>query len=278
MIPYFEIQSFKLGPLTIYTWGFVVSIGIAVAIWVAYKRARRVGLDANKILDLAFWIIVSAFLSARLFHVFAYEWEYYRANLSEIIRIDQGGLSSFGGFIGAAVAFVIFARYKSNTESLPAAQHKDSVLWKYADVLMFAWPLGHAIGRVGCFLTHMHPGRLSSAPWAVQYPGGARLDMGLIESVALLSYWIILVIFDRRYLPSPDLRPSSPLGRGEGEGRYLISGMIFYGTMRFILDFFRATDIAMADARYFGLTPAQYGSIALIFGGVYLSTRVLAKQ
>ena len=129
---------------------------------------------------------------------------------------------------------------------------------------MFVWPLGHAIGRFGCFLTHMHPGRLSSMPWAVQYQGGARLDMGLIESAVLLSYWLILVILDRRRIPSPGLRPPSPLGRGEGEGLYLISGMIFYGATRFALDFFRAADLPMSDMRYFGLTPAQYGSMAML--------------
>jgi phosphatidylglycerol:prolipoprotein diacylglycerol transferase len=40
--------------------------------------------------------------------------------------------------------------------------------------------------------------------------------------------------------------------------------------MRFILDFFRATDIAGADARYFGLTPGQYSAILLVGVGIWL--------
>ena len=286
MIPYFSISILHLGPLTIYTWGFVVSIGVLAALWVAYRRAKDSAMDGGKILDLAFWILVAAFIGARLFHVFFYDWMYYRVHLSEIVRIDEGGLSSFGGFIGAALAFWGYGKKKlwihnpsqppltlrggeNGNPPLKIRGGRGSYeIWRYADALMFAWPLGHGLARIGCFLTHMHPGRLSSVPWAVQYPGGARLDMGLMESAVLLSYWIIVwVIVSHR--PSPDLRSPSPAGRGGGEGIYLIVGMIFYGLARFLLDFFRATDLPMSDVRHLGLTPAQYGSIALVLVGIY---------
>lgn len=270
MIPYFDIEIFKLGPLTIHTWGLFVATGFAVSLWVAHRRARQLGLDGHKVLDLTFWIIIFAFIGARLFHVFFYEWPYYRENFDEIIRIDQGGLSSFGGFIGAVVAFVVYthrviARHVVPKQSYGIATAAKGGLamtrLKYADLLMFAWPLGHGIGRLGCFLVHMHPGRLSNAPWAVQYPGGARLDMGLIESVGLLSYWVIIYL--------------APRGRKMFEGFYLISGMIFYGVLRFTLDFFRAADLPMSDARYFGLTPAQYGSAVLVLAGIIFARRRL---
>ncbi len=60
MLPYFNITTFHGGPLTIHTWGFLVSIGFAVGIFAAYRRAKVQGLDVNKLLDLAFWIIISA--------------------------------------------------------------------------------------------------------------------------------------------------------------------------------------------------------------------------
>lgn len=251
MIPYFDIATFKLGPLTVHTWGFVVSIGFAVAIWVAYRRAKHERLEANKILDAAFWILVAAFIGARFFHVFFYEWPYYRVHLSEIVRIDQGGLSSFGGFIGAVLAFGIFTK----------RYHLD--VWRYADMLMFAWPLGHGIGRIGCYLVHMHPGRLSTLPWAVQYPGGARLDMGFIESIVLISYFVIVTLLTK--------------SKQRFTGFYLVSGMIFYGTTRFVLDFFRATDLPISDTRYLGLTPAQYGSVVL-FGLVICLWHINCKR
>ena len=294
MIPYIYLPQFHLGPLTIYTWGFVVSIGLAVAIFVAYRRykslalsdATKLSFDCRVILDLAFWILVAAFIGARLFHVFLYEWPYYRVHLNEIIRIDQGGLSSFGGLIGAAVAFWFYFKYvilrrakrgegsranarnadpaSAGRDSSPSAQN-DNLILRYTDLLMFAWPLGHGIGRLGCFLVHMHPGRLSNVPWAVQYPGGPRLDMGLIESVVLLSYWVIIALVSKKRVSSPS------------DGSYVVMGILFYGATRFVLDFFRATDLPMSDTRYFGLTPAQYGSVALVLVGIYL-WKMSAKQ
>lgn len=111
MIPSWYSPTFQIGPLTLHTWGAVVAIGIVVAVWVAQWRAKRTGLDPKKIIDLAFWVIVAAFLGARIFHVFFYAWPYYQSHPAEIIRIDRGGLSSFGGFIGAVLAFLVFSKY-----------------------------------------------------------------------------------------------------------------------------------------------------------------------
>src|SRR3989338_9446806 len=119
MIPYLNIEIFKIGPLTIHIWGFVVSIGFLIALWIAHRRAKRLKLSPNVILDLGFWILIGAFIGARLFHVLFYQWGYYATHLSEIIRIDKGGLSSFGGFIGAAVAFLVYGWNKFHNPSQP---------------------------------------------------------------------------------------------------------------------------------------------------------------
>lgn len=241
MIPYFYYPTIQFGPLTLHTWGMVVAIGALAALWVAYKKAERDGLNPHVLYDLTFWILVLAFLGARLSYVFFYNWGSFSGNLISIVKIWEGGLSSFGGFVGATAAFVWYSR-KHGLD-----------MWRYADILMFAWPLGHGIARIGCFINHLHIGKLSSLPIAVAFPDGARLDMGLIESVVLLCYWSILWIMKR--------------GKKHVAGFYLVTGMLFYGITRFVLDFFRATDISMPDARYLGLTPAQYGSAILVFLG-----------
>ncbi len=187
--------------------------------------------------------MVAAFIGARFSHVFLYEWPYYREHLGEIIRIDQGGLSSFGGFFGAAVATILLARIRRLN------------FLKYADVLLYAFPLGWGIGRFGCFLTHMHPGQLSSAWFAVQYPGGARLDMGIIESFAAFAIFVVFFLLARRRRP---------------DGFFVAVFVTIYGLLRFGFDFFRSADLPISDTRYFGLTPAQYGSVALVALGFYL--------
>lgn len=57
------------------------------------------------------------------------------------------------------------------------------------------------------------------------------------------------------------------------DGFFLTLFLFWYGVTRFLLDFVRATDIPMPDARYLGLTPAQYGAIMFIIVGIVLTTR-----
>ncbi len=244
MMPYWYIPTVHLGPFTIHVWGFFVGLGFMVSLAMARARARRASLDLNRITDLGIWILVGAFVGARMVYVMAYDWGSYQNHVEEIIKIWRGGLSSFGGFAGAVIAFFIYTRSSLRTKRLA-----------YADVLAAAFPLGWAIGRIGCFLTHMHIGRLSSAPWAVAFPDGARLDMGLIESVFGFILFGVISILSRRSRPA---------------GFYLGFVMLSYGAVRFILDFYRATDIPMADIRYASLTPAQWGCIILVVGGAYV--------
>ena len=244
MIPYFYYPTITLGPFTLYVWGLFVAIGIITAASLALRQEKRNGLDPNIIVGWCLWIVLGAFVGARLFHVFFYNWPYYQTHLVDALKIWEGGLSSFGGFTGAIIVSLIYFR------------NKKIRLLAYADAIMYGFPLGWGIGRIGCFITHLHIGRLSNLPFAVAFPGGARLDMGLIEAAIMLTYGLIRLSRERK-----QKRPA---------GFYLAHTMIFYGVMRFILDFGRATDITMPDARYFGLTPAQYGSIALVFGGIYL--------
>lgn len=237
MLPYWHIPIFQLGPIPINTWGFFVGLGFAVGIWVAYKKAR-----SKAIIDMAFWIIVASLIGARIGHIFFYEWGYYSRHLWEIVRIDQGGLSSFGGFVGAGVVFWWYG--KKRDISIFASQ-------KLETSLSLAFPLGWAIGRIGCFLIHDHPGVFTNFVLGVKYPDGVRHDLGLYEALFLFFYFFIFsLLFHKRHF-------------APGSCAALI--MIFYGIMRFFLDFLRAYDI-----RYFGLTPAQYGCIILFGCGLWL--------
>lgn len=243
MIPYFKLDILTLGPLHIYVWGLMVALGIAAALLVSTGLANHKGLSSTILLDWAAWSIAAAFIGARLGHVFLYDWQNFSAHPFDILKIWQGGLSSFGGFIGAAIASIIYARVKKIN------------FWAYANTIMYGFPLGIGIGRLGCFFNHLHIGKLSNLPWAVAFPGGSRLDMGLIESVFGFILFATYFILERR---KPQLNSYLPLT------------MIIYGATRFLLDFGRAIDISGADARYFGLTPAQFGSILLVIGGIII--------
>lgn len=248
MIPYFQFTVIPIGPLRIQVWGLFVALGIITAVLVGRRAAAKRGLDRDAFLDFASWTVIGALVGARLFHAFAYEPAAFIADPAKLIRIWEGGMSSFGGFIGAAVGAVAYARIRR------------IAFRAYAEPACFAFPLGYGIGRIGCFLIHDHPGTLSHSLLAVNYPGGSRFDHGLLLSLTGFAIFFGFLAMSRR-------NPKAV------EGRFLPFLMVSYGAVRFVLDFFRAADLPIADVRYFGLTPGHYGSIALVAAGAYLLSR-----
>jgi phosphatidylglycerol:prolipoprotein diacylglycerol transferase len=51
------------------------------------------------------------------------------------------------------------------------------------------------------------------------------------------------------------------------QGKLLPVLAVGYGTARFFLDFLRSTDLPYSDARYLGLTPAQFAALILVAYG-----------
>jgi phosphatidylglycerol:prolipoprotein diacylglycerol transferase len=141
------------------------------------------------------------------------------------------GLSSTGGVLGGTAGVVLYFRIRRVPFS------------RYADLFALALPPGWAVARLGCFSVHDHPGRLTTFPLAVAFPEGARHDLGLYDALLLGLISAIVYALARRGLLRDRLLPLVAL---------------LYGIGRFFLDFLRASDLPYVDARYFGLTPAQY--------------------
>lgn len=248
MIPYFQINSFIVGPVTVQIWGLFVSLGIVAGLLVSCFLIKKYFLSTSVLLDMTIWALIVGLIGARLVYVWFYALDYFLVNPWDVLKIWQGGASSLGGFLGAALALWLFAKKRHFTWNnfLP-----------YLDVGMVGLWLGWGIGRLGCFLIHDHPGRLSSSFLAVKFSSGARFDLGLLES--LLGF-IIFVIFISlfKYL----------VHKRWGLVAYFSLGL--YAITRFFFDFLRATDLAQSDIRYFNFTPAQWGMLIIILTLTFL--------
>ena len=53
--------TFPLGrrEIALHSYGLLIAAGLAVGIWLAHREGRRRGLDQGRVLDLAFWLVVS---------------------------------------------------------------------------------------------------------------------------------------------------------------------------------------------------------------------------
>lgn len=226
MIPWIELHQVPVGPIKIQVWGTLVALGFLSATRVAALEFSRQGLEPKRIWDMLFWIFISAFLAARVFHVVFYDLSWYAQNPLAIINPMLPGYSMMGGLLGGVVAGLAYVK-----------RHGLGV-WKVADIVAYTLPLGIGIGRIGCFLIHDHPGTLTDFVLGVKYPDGIRHDHGLYLSLLGFAIFSLFYFLNRKSRPP---------------GFFVGWWLVLDGITRFFLDFYR-----LYDARYAGLTPTQW--------------------
>jgi phosphatidylglycerol:prolipoprotein diacylglycerol transferase len=287
LIPCTERVIIPLGKLVGVDWLNIHGFGVMVAfgLWLggnmAARKARRDGLDPAIISEIVGWVVVGIFVGGHLGHALFYEPREYLRDPLKLLKVWDG-LSSFGGFIACTGLVIWLIKSKNdrirrdNKARKDAGQPLQPLLptLGYGDALLYGTTLGWFFGRFGCFLAHDHPG-VQTDFWLGVYgicpPQGAHLcqsvgvachDLGLYESIWGGVMTLVFVALDRQ--------PRAP---GFFMGLYLL----VYGPTRFLLDFLRARGAEGADARYFGLTPAQYGSMVLVALGLWLLAQSRGK-
>jgi phosphatidylglycerol:prolipoprotein diacylglycerol transferase len=231
-MPYRVIDMIQIGPFHFRTWGLLVGLGLGVGLLVANRAAGRRGLRTEKLWTLAAIGVVAAFFGSKL--VWALQPSELSATLAHPWRafaIWQGGLTLVGGLIfgfGAALIYAWRAR-------VPVRRTFDAIAVGFGPAV--------AVGRIGCYLTGLHPGRPTSLPWGISYLGAVRHPIPLYESLLGVGLFVLALVLYRRRLPAGVLGLSVGLA-------YLVG--------RSLLDFLRAVGIDGADPRLMdGLTLTQ---------------------
>ncbi|MDH3846100.1 MAG: prolipoprotein diacylglyceryl transferase [Myxococcales bacterium] len=226
-------------------------VGYAVALFFARRQDRPLDLT----MSLALYLVLFSFPISYVLNGLLYQpGKFFEVLLrpSEIADAELGW-SMYGGIIGTIAGAWVWKW-----------RHKASIL-EVGDAFAFAGPFGWSIARVGCFVTHDHPGRVSDFWLAVadyqvgSPPYEARHDLGLYDVLILVAIAVTFVALSRR--------PRKP-------GFYVGLLPVLYAPCRFLLDFLRAPLSEGGDIRYVGLTPAQYGSVLLLVAGVVVLRHV----
>ncbi len=251
MIPYFPPPFFTLFDVRFDSWLILVVLGIAAGTEYARARAIRTGLSVKVTVDCTLAMVAAGFAVSHVVHILAYNYETFLEDWTRIFPW-YGGYSSYGGFLGAAIAIPTFLKMKK------------APTWAYTDNLAIGFVLGWAFGRTGCFSAHDHMGAQSDFFLAVDFPtnmGGPRHDMGMYEAVLAWVMFVTFHVLDRK---NPQ----------RWHGFYSAWSVMVYAPARFALDFLRGQDLETlsrhSDVRWFGLTPAHYGSVALFSFGVWI--------
>ena len=144
----------KLGPLPFPTsYGLLVAAGLVLALLVLRRLAPRVGLPAQPAQDLLVWAALAGLLGAKLLLIALDPASFLRRPWEVLF---QGGVF-YGGLIAAVLTAYLLARRRGFD---PHA---------LGDAAAPALAIGHALGRIGCFLAGCCWGSACDLPWGVVY-------------------------------------------------------------------------------------------------------------
>lgn len=179
MLPFPDIDpvAIQIGPLAIRwyalafvagllgAWWYMVRLVRTPRLWAAAPFAGKPQVTADQIGDLFVWAAVGVMLGGRLgyvlFYGLVYETERFLSAPWRIFAAWEGGMSFHGGAIGVVIAVILFAR--RNRIDMVAL----------GDLVAVAAPIGLFFGRCANFINGELYGKISSVPWAMQFPAAA---------------------------------------------------------------------------------------------------------
>ena len=219
----------------------LVAIGALVGWWMLGRELKRAGLP-DSASDAGMAGIFGGLAGAKLLWVI----EHFGEEPLATLLLSRGGMSWFGGFAGGLLAGIATLRLRG---------------WPVVPVLAAATPalaVGHAIGRVGCFLVGDDYGRPSNLPWAVAFPDGLPPTIvpvhptQLYEAIVLIPIAFILIRWRRD-------------GRDD---RFVLGAyLVMAGLLRFLIEFVRVNDRVIGP-----LTVAHMAAMTAVAVGLLLLT------
>jgi len=234
----------QFGALTLYWYGVLVALGFLFGLWTAGRRALQANLSPDHVVDLGPWLVAGSIIGARLFYVVSY-WQSDFANQPwwEVFMVQHGGLVFYGGLVGA----VLTGGFQVWRRKLP--------FWPLSDVLAPSVALGHALGRLGCFMNGCCYGAPTHLPWAVHFPADHATEGAGVHPTQIYESALNLLLF---------LGLSWFFPRRRYTGQVFALYLVFYAILRFTVECFRGD----YNSYYWHLTPAQVFSFFLLAAGL----------
>lgn len=237
---------FSIGRFTVHTYGLMIAIGIIMAYVVAERRAKKQGLEYEKVFDLVLWCVIFGFLGAKILYIITIFPTVIKDPMMIITTFGDGWVI-YGGIIFGILGAYLFCR-----------RNKFSAL-TYFDLALPSVALAQGFGRIGCFFAGCCYGHETSSPLSITFhnsdfaPNGvALIPTQLISSGLDFINFFILITFNKKK---------------KADGQVAALYLILYSAGRFILEFFRG-DIERGSVG--PLSTSQFIAIFMFAAGVIL--------
>ncbi|CCW35550.1 Prolipoprotein diacylglyceryl transferase [Chthonomonas calidirosea] len=250
---------FHIGHYAVHSYGVLIMLGVLLATRYAMRlcdyrmRVCPVGsprrIHPDVIFDVAFFGVIFSIIGARLVFVLL-DWGDYAAHPLDIFRIWMGGLSIHG-----ALLFAIFTL-------LWICRSRKLSFYAVADIGATAWPLGYAIGRIGCLLNGCCYGAPTSLPWGIRFPDEDHPGQLTPPSHPIQLYATLINLGFFWWLTRWQKR-----SRRDGELFWAYIAM--YGAYRFAVEFLRAGATSTYRIPSLHITDTHIVSVLMILIGLW---------
>lgn len=240
----------QIGSLSIYWYSIFILIGLIVGIFLIIKEGKKHNISSDMITDLALFMVPVAIICARIYFVI-FHWDYYSANLMEILYIWEGGLAIHGAILGGLFCLLYYSK-KHRIKSL-----------LLTDMIVISLFFGQAIGRWGNFMNKEAYGPATS----LEYLNSLHLPKFIIDGMNINNVYHIPTFFYESigcligFLFLLLYRRKKQLKIGNLTSIYLI----WYGIIRFFIEGLRTDSLMLGN-----LKMAQLVSITMIICGIIL--------
>jgi phosphatidylglycerol---prolipoprotein diacylglyceryl transferase len=206
-----ETVVWQWGPFSIAVFSLTFFAAILVALIIIFAEGRRKMLSEHRLIDFVILCLVGGIAGSRLAFALLFNRGYYLENPVYLLRLQDGGMSLWGGLTATFVILSIWAA------------HKNLVIERYLDAAAPALAAGLAIGQIGIALSGAPvPYAL---PWAIEVGGGQYHPDGAYAIVLLMS--LLFIIWRRRTVNAY-------------EGELFIWFLLGYALISLVLEFVRA--------------------------------------
>lgn len=255
MLQLFSLNFIKpfvsVGRLTLPTYGIMMVLAFSVAGLIFYLLAPRADLPRPDAFNLLALIMVGGVVGAKVFYLLTLL-PYWRAiaaaGWQAVLELIAGsGMVFYGGLLGGLLMLAGYLR-KYKLPFLPTL-----------DIAAAALPVGHAIGRLGCFSVGCCYGLPSQHGLLMPHSLIAPRDVPLVPTQLIESAFCLLLAAVLYLILRRKPRP------GFVTGLYLVA----YSVFRFVIEFWRG-DVLRGFIGPFSLS--QWTSITIVLAlAIYLT-------
>ena len=193
-------ELFKIGPVTIYSYGLMAAIGFLLGGFLLEKQLQRVGRNKELAGSIIIAAIIGGIVGSKIYYLIQNPHLLSEDFLGSVF--SGAGLIWYGGVIGGTLTVTWWIR------------QKDLPFLLVGDLMAPLLLLGQGMGRIGSFLSGDGCyGPPSDVPWAIAFPDGVVPTTTPVHPTPLYDSILLFTLFGVLWaIRKMDLKPGTFFG------------------------------------------------------------------